>query len=228
MNNGHIEFTIIKEEFNEYDLESGLFLRVKPIVVDLVTKGSQSGFAVIFDLFSKLVRSTYDSSGDAKYDETKQLQFRPRKEVVNIYETQSAIILVAYQLSTIFTSNQRDNEGLPILRLEGETLFNVVDKPTRSISKRDKDVFRNVFWTMISERYRDLIRNTNTTDFVFDVDGITRPIQEGGLGINGFEQPFIEQMLREIQAQDGLIELIPGQRRFRLSPQGIEYCRRLP
>jgi hypothetical protein len=79
-----------------------------------------------------------------------------------------------------------------------------VDKPTRSISKRDKDVFRNIFWARVSERY--LSRNTNTTEFVFDVDGVRRPIQEGGLGIQGFEQPFIEQMLREIQDQDGLID----------------------
>jgi hypothetical protein len=69
---------------------------------------------------------------------------------------------------------------------------------------------------------------SNTTEFVFDVDGVRRPIQEGGLGIQGFEQPFIEQILREIQDQDGLIELILGQRRFRLSARGIEYPKRLP
>jgi hypothetical protein len=93
---------------------------------------------------------------------------------------------------------------------------------------RDRDVFRNIFWMRISQKYRDLIRNTVTTDFVFDIEGVRRSIQEGGLGIGGFEQPFIEHMLKEIQDEDGLVELMPNQTRFRLTPRGIEYCKRLP
>jgi hypothetical protein len=35
-------------------------------------------------------------------------------------------------------------------------------------------------------------------------------------------------MLKEIQDQDGLIELLPDQASFRLTRGGIEYCRLLP
>jgi hypothetical protein len=88
-------------------------------------------------------------------------------------------------------------------------------------------VFRNIFWARLCEKYRDLRRNTELTDFVFEIEAVRRSIQEGGLGIQGFEPPFIEQMLREIQDEDKLIELISNQR-FRLTPRGIEYCRKLP
>jgi hypothetical protein len=53
-------------------------------------------------------------------------------------------------------------------------------------------------------------------------------LQEDGLGIQAFVPPFVEMMLKEIQNQDGLLEILPDQRRFRLTRYGIEYCRGLP
>jgi hypothetical protein len=237
MNGGHINFTIIREEFNEYELENGLHLRVKPIVTDIVTKGKDTGFAIVFDIFSKVISPLDDIANQRKYDETKSLSFRSIKEVVNIYETKAAIILVIYRLDKLLPTTELNREGIPILRIEGNTLVNVVKRPNIGgsgggskdpTSHLDRDLFRNIFWARVSERYRDLIRNKASIDFIFDIEGVRRPLQEGGLEIQGFEQPFIEDMLKEIQDQDGFIELIPNQRRFHLTKSGVEYCKRLP
>lgn len=236
----HIDFTIIREDFNEYGLENGIHLKVKPIVTDIVTKGKNGGFAVVFDIFSKVISSLDEISTQSRYDETKNIQFRPLKEVVNIYETRTAIILVVYQLDKLFPTAEQNKDSIPKFRIEGNTLVNVIKTPSidkgvgrkaeerRPMSGWDRDVFRNIFWARLCEKYRNLKRNTAATDFIFDIEGVRRSLQEEGLGIQGFDQTFIEVILREIQDQDGLIELIPDQRRFRLTRSGIEYCRRLP
>jgi hypothetical protein len=261
---GHVDFTTIREGFYEYELEDGLHLRVKPTVIDVITKivsnenagsgsGIRSGLTLIFEVFSKVISSLDDLSRQYTYEENKSIRFRSLQTVVNLYETQSAIILFDYQLQRLFATKQRDNEGLPVFRQEGNTEVRVVQKPSmvnltggeqnlsmeteerelteRDLSERDRSIFRNIFWARVCQRYRNLRRNTDTTEFVFDVDDVTRPLQEGGLGIGGFEQPAVRIMLREIQDQDGLVELLtttPDQRRFRLTPNGIQYCRRLP
>jgi hypothetical protein len=74
-----------------------------------------------------------------------------------------------------------------------------VDKPTKSISKGVK-MYLDIY---CGRRY---LNDTEISvgllippEFVFDVDGVRRPIQEGGLGIQGFEQPFIEQMFKRFR-----------------------------
>jgi hypothetical protein len=231
MGEGHIDFIIIREEFNEYELEDGLRLKVKPIVTDIVSKGSNAGFALVFDLYSKVISSLDDALPQKdRYDGTNP-QFKTLKEVVNIYEIKTAIILVVYHLKELFATAERDAEGHPIFRIDGDALVNVVERPSIGresighISSRDKDVFRNIFWARLCERY---LKRAVSTDFIFDIEGVRRPLQEDGLGIQAVEQPFVEIMLKEIQNQDGLLEILPDQQRFRLTGRGIEYCRLLP
>jgi hypothetical protein len=91
----------------------------------------------------------------------------------------------------------------------------------------ERRVFGNIFWQRVCQKYRHLSRNTNTTEFIFDIAGVRRNVnEEGGLGILGFDEQFTEQRLREIE-NEGLIELIP-ERKFRLTQDGIEHCKRLP
>lgn len=89
------------------------------------------------------------------------------------------------------------------------------------------DTFRNIFLQRICQRYKYLSRKRNNTEIVFSKQ-ITKPFSEGGLEINEdvFDLPEIQRKLLEIQT-DGLIQLI-SDNQFRLTPNGIEYCKRLP
>lgn len=130
MKEGHIRFIIIREDFNEYGIENDLFLRLKPIVSDMFTKGNENTVRLTFEIVSRVIMPV--SSNEVKYDQTKKLQFKPLREVINIYETDTAIILVGYQLKEVLPTNERNNEGVPILSVSGDTLVNVVEKPPRS------------------------------------------------------------------------------------------------
>ena len=87
------------------------------------------------------------------------------------------------------------------------------------------NAFRNIFWQRICQRYRYLSRNTNTSEFKFSRQ-IEKPLSEGGLEIDVFDPPEIQRMLLQIQYEE-LIQLLPDEQ-FRLSLNGIEYCKRLP
>ena len=87
----------------------------------------------------------------------------------------------------------------------------------------DNKGFGNIFWQRLSQRYRHLRRNTNTTDFIFEIADIRKDTTEGGLGIEGFDEAFIEQRLHEIE-NEGLVDLIHEKRKFRLTQKGIAYC----
>jgi hypothetical protein len=114
----HIGFTIIREDFNEYEIENGLHLRLKPVVSDMVRKVDKNSFVLISDLISKIIMLfKKDPSNELRYDVTKELQFRPLKETISIYETEKTIVLVVYQLERVFPTNEKNNEGTPNLRM---------------------------------------------------------------------------------------------------------------
>lgn len=99
-----------------------------------------------------------------------------------------------------------------------------VDNP-----ERNRRVFDNILWQRIGQKYRQISRNSNETDFIFDFEDIRRNVNdERGLGIEGFYEPFIEQRLQEIENRQGLVQIIRDRRQFRLTRDGIQYCKRLP
>lgn len=166
----HISFTTVKEDFNEYEIEDRLHLRLKPVVSDMIRKGKESSFVLIFDLVSRTMMSIgKNSSREIIYDETKELQFRLLKEAINIYETDKLIILVAFRLEKAFPTNDRTNEGAPILRTEGSTLVNIIEKPTRPIGGRiDEDTLEGIWSNLMNHlcrRHRINVRNGYPTDY---------------------------------------------------------------
>jgi hypothetical protein len=84
----------------------------------------------------------------------------------------------------------------------------------------DRKGFGNIFWQRLSQRYRHLRRNTNPTDFIFDIADIRKDTTKGGPGIQVFDEPAIEERPQEME-YEGLIKLIPGKRQFRLTQKGI-------
>jgi hypothetical protein len=59
----------------------------------------------------------------------RELKFRPIKELVNIYETEKALLFLASKVQKVFLTNKKDNTGAPILRFETLTGFTLLDKP---------------------------------------------------------------------------------------------------
>jgi hypothetical protein len=53
-------------------------------------------------------------------------------------------------------------------------------------------------------RKYNLSRNTETKDFVFDIEDIRKE------GMMGFLRPYFDQKLPELQDEEGFIEVIPG------------------
>jgi hypothetical protein len=136
MTERHISFTTIREVFNEYEVEKGLlYLRIKPVLSDIISEVNEGRSRLRFKFMyvSRVIKSSeenvldfrFTSSQDtAKKNKEKELEFRPVKEIINIYQTEDEdIILVAYVL---------DNEGNPILGFTERNFVDVVPKPDRS------------------------------------------------------------------------------------------------
>ena len=136
----HIQFITIREDFNEYEVENGQTLRFKPPIVDLSieskvgsNKGSQLGIKDISHVITndEIDTSSMElSSAEAvtEKDQVRELKFVPNKQIINIYETQKHLILVAPFISKIFLTNKKDKTNSPILRYTYEMNINVIDK----------------------------------------------------------------------------------------------------
>jgi hypothetical protein len=68
-------------------------------------------------------------------DEVRDAQFKPKKEIINIYETDKAIILVTLKIENIKLTNKKDKEEAPILRYTALTNVNVIEKPSLTDAK---------------------------------------------------------------------------------------------
>jgi hypothetical protein len=55
--------------------------------------------------------------------------------------------------------------------------------------------FRTDLLGRLSQIYLCSRRNKDRTDFTFDIDKVNQPTEQGGLRLEKFELPFIEEML---------------------------------
>jgi hypothetical protein len=78
----------------------------------------------------------------------------------------------------------------------------------------------------LCNKYYYLKTKEGKTEFVFDIDDLKKPVQEGGFEIKGFDKkPHLVKLLRKIQDEDGYLEVKGG--KFILLERGIEHCRQL-
>jgi hypothetical protein len=141
MTERHLSFTAVREVFNEYQVENGfLYLRIKPVLTDIISEITESkrGLRFRFKYVSEVIRLSDRNifelglTSSAGLSE-KQLEFIPVKEIINIYETEDEdIVLVVYVLDKLFTKNQLDNEGNPILGFTERNFVDVVPRPDRT------------------------------------------------------------------------------------------------
>ena len=78
----------------------------------------------------------------------------------------------------------------------------------------------------LCHKYNDLKQNRGYTDFIFPVDDIKKATEEGGFGITAYERPHLDELLRMIQDEDMLIEVLDEERR-RLDQGGINGCKEM-
>jgi hypothetical protein len=89
-----------------------------------------------------------------------------------------------------------------------------------------EDTFRKLFWDRLCRQYRIRRRNRQAMGNL-PIDGITghatmEDENQGHLGVDGPEQSEAERRLGDF-ADDGLVEILPN-RRYRLTPQGEQFC----
>src|SRR5215213_1800269 len=72
-----------------------------------------------------------------KEDEIKELKFKSHKRSINIYETQSYLIIIAPSVLKIFLTNKKDNTNSPILRYTYGMAVDTIDK--HSLYKQTTD-----------------------------------------------------------------------------------------
>lgn len=138
MENTHIEFTTIREDFNEYKTENGLVLRVKVIVMDILQDPvNKLKFSMdLKDIPNVISPSNFDTSSMefaelenvTDNDTIKELEFYPIKTTTNIYEIKNAIIIIFLKVKTIKLTNKKDKKNSPILRFNSEANINVINK----------------------------------------------------------------------------------------------------
>jgi hypothetical protein len=73
-------------------------------------------------------------------------------------------------------------------------------------------------------KYYAIIEDRTNTEIVFDVDEIKKPPKEGGFGIEGFDRPYLDDLLHKIQNEDGFIKIEDGGDKFSLTQKGVDRC----
>lgn len=137
--NTHIEFTTIREDFNEYKTENGLILRVKVILMDILQDPvDKSKFSMdLKDIPNVITPIDFDTSSMeiaelekvTDNDAIKELKFYPIKKPTNIYEIKNAIIIISLKVTSIKLTDKKDKKNSPILRFNSEVSINVINKP---------------------------------------------------------------------------------------------------
>jgi hypothetical protein len=79
----------------------------------------------------------------------------------------------------------------------------------------------------LCDKYKDLKTNKGRTDFIFSIEDILKPYQDGGFGIIGWQRPYLDELLRLIDNQDDAIIKMVDADRFRLTSNAINRCRQM-
>jgi hypothetical protein len=241
MNTKHIDFSTIREDFSIYEIENGLVLRTKQIVTDIVVETTEDNkkmtrlgtrdvsFVVVTDV-NKIDTTNFEvSSPDnvTEKDQISELKFTRLKEVVNIYETDNALLFLTSKVQKIFLTNKKDNVGVPILRNEILTGFNLLSKDTLNVhqpsysapilTKSELDIYSERFLCELCKQTNRMLETSRRKRDIYD-----------GLRLEAFLEKGIPQVIDEI-VQDLIIKdmIAHGNNRdeIRLTLKGLSGCK---
>lgn len=134
-----VECSAIRVDFNIYEVENGQILKANTVVTDLFEdedkkgKFGNLGFQSISHVRTtkKIDTTDYEylpSSQVLEEHETGELKYKVVKEIINIYETETLIILVDPRVEKIMKTSKKDKDDNPILRFRTGIGISVIPK----------------------------------------------------------------------------------------------------
>lgn len=136
----HIDFQVIREDYSVYECENGQILKVKHIITDMMneidSQDKKTG-KIGFNQSSVVITPIPIDTSDYEYlppskvgveHEVRELQFKIIKEIINIYETENMIVLVAPVMEKIIITNKKDDQNNPILRYSLKNTVSTLEK----------------------------------------------------------------------------------------------------
>ncbi|MCA9813256.1 MAG: hypothetical protein KC483_10425 [Nitrosarchaeum sp.] len=139
----YIDFTTVKEDFNTYKTENGLYLRVKQILTtiryDPNNKNEKGEYQYEFgtqtvshvekhELIDTDSLEIDEPNKVTAEDEIDMLNFEPIKESINIYESDKFFIFLILEVSQIKSTNKKDRTETPIIRFESKVTMKIENK----------------------------------------------------------------------------------------------------
>jgi len=139
---------VIREDFSEYILDDGNTLRVKGVLINFsltveekTNKEGKIGAHVQYQTqpvggvlnTAKIDTSALeqrDPSTISASDNVSKIGFKPKKIVLNLYETEEFLIIGKYVLQEVWTTKYKDNASAPIYRYSGGLIFDAIGKDT--------------------------------------------------------------------------------------------------
>ena len=137
----HVNFITIREDFSEFEAENGQILKIKKAITDLIEQPVENSLfqtkVQMQDVIHVITTKKIDTDGMVTADLTsltdkdiiENLSFKPKKIVLNIYETETFILLVDVQVTSIGATNKLDVTGNPYLRFRTNFGMNIILKP---------------------------------------------------------------------------------------------------
>lgn len=153
--NSH-QLRTIREEFNEYLLDNGDTLRIKQVLVTFSTsqvKSDKPGKIAV-----KVGMSFYPVGGTiptgnvdvtnfrvveahqvTEADKISKIGFKPKKLVINIYETEELLIFVRTELNEVMTTNCKDKTDIPFYRFYSGAALDAIPKQDIAPHKKEEN-----------------------------------------------------------------------------------------
>ncbi len=151
----HADVQTIREDFCVYRVENGQILKIKQTIVDVKNEKQEDGKYVTnmaFNDISFVITPKPIDTSDLEYmskekitaeHQTKELDFKPTREVINIYETEHSIILIALAVEKIFLTNKKDETNAPILRFTMKNGISIIPKISLIQKESEKKSTKN-------------------------------------------------------------------------------------
>ena len=136
----NVGYTTIREDFSEYECENGQILRAKATIANMIEKTDDEGkkkSTLGFQEISSVVTPNPIDTSDYEFMPTEQvsqehvtgeLSFKTITEIINIYETENSVIILAPIMEKILLTNKKDKDGNPILRYVLKRGISIIDK----------------------------------------------------------------------------------------------------
>ncbi len=141
MREERIDYNTIRDDFSSYEVENGQILKVKLSTVDVMYTfdgDSEKKGSVATNSYSYVITPSdveryeveYEIGPASEQDQIRELNFKPIREIINIYETEKFFIFSGIKVEKIFLTNKTDVTNNPILRYQSINAIDIIEKPT--------------------------------------------------------------------------------------------------